>query len=146
VAELRAYFDTSVLVKPYVNEEGSFQARLLSRKYRCVSSDITSVEMTSALIGRLRASQLSACALAAIAGRLPSDRRKWLLINVNDSVLTRAEQVVRDCGIKSLDAIHIASALQFQVNSGMLVPFLSADRKQLLAAAECGLRVEPLIR
>ena len=44
MAEALAYFDTSVLIKRYVEEPGSDHARRLMRRYRLLSSVITSVE------------------------------------------------------------------------------------------------------
>jgi predicted nucleic acid-binding protein len=109
--QLRGYFDTSVLVKRYVNEDGSFQARLFTRKYHCVTSDITPIEVTSALVRRLRLGHLSGNAFAAACGRLTTDRPKWLSIAIGDSLVERAQEVIRNFHVKTLDAIHIASAL-----------------------------------
>jgi len=50
--------------------------------------------------------------------------------------------VARARAIKALDAIHIAGALLFQSDSGVRIPFISADEKQLNAALAFGLRVE----
>ena len=140
--QLRGYFDTSVLVKRYVNEDGSFQARLFARKYHCVTSDLTPIEVTSGLVRRLALGHLSANAFAAACERLTADRRKWVRIAVGDSLVERAQEVIRNFHVKTLDAIHIASALEFQTNSVTRLPFLTADEKQLNAAASCGLRVE----
>ena len=139
-----AYFDTSVLAKRYLNEPGSFQARLLMREYRCLTSALAPVEAVSALARRRVTGELSDRALAAIESRLTIDRGRWDLVAVSETLLRRAEQVVHDRGIKALDGIHIAGALLFQTNSMVRVPFVSADERQLNAAAACGLSIKPV--
>jgi hypothetical protein len=59
-------------------------------------------------------------------------------------MLHRAEEVVLSRAIKTLDAIHIASALLFQESSGVRISFISADRRQLDSAAAFTLPVEPV--
>ena len=137
-----AYFDTSVLAKRYLNESGSFQARVLMRKYRCLTSVLTPVEAVSALARRRVAGELSDRAFVVTDSRLRTDRERWELVAISGHLLRRAEQVVRDQGTKALDGIHIASALLFQADSRIRIPFISADERQLDAAAACGLLVE----
>jgi len=140
-----AYFDTSVLAKRYLNEPGSFQARILIRKNRCVTSILTPVEIMSVLARRRLTGELSDRAFTAIESRATKDRERWEYVAISETLLRRAEQVVRGGGIKTLDAIHIAAALLFQDDSGARISFISADRRQSDAAAVFGMRVEPLI-
>ena len=137
-----AYFDTSILVKSYINEPGSSQARSLLRRYKCLTSDISRVEAMSAISNRLGLEQLTKRAFEAISARMVSDRRRWEIVLVSDAVLDRAEEVIRISPIKALDAIHIASALVFKADSRVPILFISADQRQLNAAAVCGLQVE----
>ncbi len=46
----RSYFDTSVLVKRYVDEDGSTRARAGLRRYRVVTSSIAPLEALSAFL------------------------------------------------------------------------------------------------
>ena len=46
----QAYFDTSVLMKRYVEEAGSIDAAPLFRQFQVVSSTLAPVEMLSALL------------------------------------------------------------------------------------------------
>ena len=54
-----AYFDTSVLVKQYVEEAGSVSARRLFLRFQVVSSALTPVEMMSALARRRAAGDVN---------------------------------------------------------------------------------------
>ena len=138
----RAYFDTSILVKRYVNEEGSFRARRLMRDCQCVSSEVMPLETLSAISRRRSLGEITEPAFAAISSLLKTERTRWELVAVDNSVLNKAEEVIRNSAIKALDAIHIASALLFQANLGTRIPFVSADARQLNAASAFGLRIE----
>lgn len=74
------YFDTSALVKRYVNEPGSRQARALQRRLDFLSSAIAPVEAMSALMRRRRAGDLSEESFRAVLRRFQSDRARWELV------------------------------------------------------------------
>lgn len=69
-----AYFDTSVLVKRSVREEGSTAARRLLRRYRFLSSAIAPVEVLSALSRRRMSGDRHPRDFLAIRSRLHKDR------------------------------------------------------------------------
>ena len=129
-----AYFDTSVLVKRYLHEEGAQLARDLLRRHRFLSSSIAPVEALSAFSRRKAAGELSERSFRAIMSRMSADREHWELIEMSASILDRAEEVIRRAGVRTLDAMHIASALAFRESSGLRVPFVTADERQREAA------------
>lgn len=122
-----AYFDTSVLVKRYVKEPGSSIAAVLLRKHRILSSALAPLEAVSAFSRRLAAGELEEEARRAILERLRADCQHWELVEVSPLVLERAEALIQDTGLRTLDAIHVASALFFQAASGIRIPFVTAD-------------------
>jgi predicted nucleic acid-binding protein len=128
------YFDTSVLAKRYIREEGSPKARLLLRRHRFLSSAIAPLELVSALTRRHLAGELSDKGYGAILQRLKNDREYWELIEVGPEVLGRAEELIRQTGLRTLDALHLASCLMFQSISGMSIPLITADTHQQDAA------------
>lgn len=129
-----AYFDTSVLVKRYVKEEGSTAARRLLQRYRFLSSAVAPVEVLSALSRRRTAGELTSRDFLAIRSRLHKDRGYWELVEVDAMVLSQAEELVQKTGLRTLDALHVASALTFQAASGLTIPFVTADARQREAA------------
>lgn len=131
-----AYFDTSVLVKRYVREEGSHRARRLLRQYRFLSSAITPVEMMSAICRRRTLGDLAERDFSAILSRMHKDRAYWELVEVSPLVLTQAEDLIRKTTLRTLDAIHLASALAFQAASGIAIPFVTGDERQREAAGQ----------
>jgi hypothetical protein len=55
--------------------------------------------------------------------------------------LSKAEELVRIANVRTLDAIHIASAIIIQDSFNTPLPFISADERQLAAAQSCKLSV-----
>ena len=136
-----AYFDTSVLVKRYVKERGSTATRKLLQRYRFLSSAIAPVEVLSALSRRRTAGELTQRDFLAIKSRLHKDRAYWELVEVGPIVLSQAEELVQRAGLRTLDALHVASALTFQAASGLTIPFVTADVRQRDAAESLALNL-----
>ena len=129
-----AYFDTSVLVKRYVKEQGSTAARRLLQQYRFLSSAVAPVEALSALSRRCTLGDLAQRDFVAIRSRIHKDRSYWELVEVGEIVLNQAEELALKIGLRTFDALHLASALTFQAASGLTIPFITADAKQRKAA------------
>lgn len=136
-----AYFDTSVLVRRYIREGGSHRARRLLRQYRFLSSAIAPVEMMSALCRRRTSGDLAERDFSAILSRMRKDRAYWELVEVSPLVLTQAEDLIRKTTLRTLDAIHLASALAFQAASGIAIPFITGDERQREVAGQLELNV-----
>jgi len=137
-----AYFDTSALIKRYVSEKGSARVVSLLRRHDLLSSAITPVEVMSALCSRKRNGELSDEDFAATLSRVQGERTRWELIELGQTVLSRAEEIVQGIGpMRSLDAIHVASLVTFQAASGTRIPFVTGDDRQQEAAAYIGLDV-----
>lgn len=136
-----AYFDTSVLVKRYVREDGSEQAQRLLRRYRFISSAITPVEASTSFRRRKDSGDIESRHFDAIIKRFDSDRPSWELIETGKDVLDRAERLGRENRVRALDAIHIASVLLFKEETGQRVPFITADSAQRDTAAVLSLDI-----
>lgn len=136
-----AYFDTSVLVKRYVKEEGSGPTRRLLQRFRFLSSAVAPVEAMSAFSRRRAAGELTPRDFLAIRSRLHKDRAYWEFVEVGEQVLRQAEELVQKTDVRSLDALHIASAIMFQAASGLTIPFITSDAKQRDVAQASGLTV-----
>ena len=136
-----AYFDTSVLVKRYVKEQGSAAARRLLQRYRFLSSAVTPVEVLSILSRRRTLGELPQRDFVANRSRLRKDRSYWELVEVGEIVLNQAEELAQKTGLKTLDALHLASVLTFQAASGLTIPFITADVRQRKAAEALGVNL-----
>lgn len=136
-----AYFDTSVLVKRYVKEKGSGPTRRLLQRFRFLSSAVAPVEAMSAFSRRRTAGELTPQDFLAIRSRLHKDLAYWELVEVGEQVLRHAEELVQKKNVRTLDALHIASAIMFKTASGLTIPFITSDAKQRDAAQATGLTV-----
>lgn len=136
-----AYFDTSVLVKRYVAEAGSTLADEFLARHDVVASALISVELPSALFRRWRGGTMAASQADAAARAARADQRRWLLVDVSAPVLRRAEELVRGAPVRTLDAIHVGSCLEYQSATRAAVSFITADARQRRAAEIARLEV-----
>ena len=135
-----AYFDTSVIVKLYVEEVGSQEARALTRKYRLLSSVLLPLEVSSAFARRKESGELSPEDFRTGLRRFQDDRQFFEWVELTQAVRQRVESFLQTHAIRTLDAIHIASALVFKERAEMTaLPFVTGDRRQLLVAQALGL-------
>ena len=135
-----AYFDTSAVVKRYIDEPGRPQVLHLLRRHACVISAVLPVELRSALRRRVSEGSLEKERVPEILKRLESDRAFWTLVAASSEVLADAETLVAAHPLRALDAIHIASAQLFaaRITAPKLI-FVSADVRQIAAAAAVGM-------
>jgi hypothetical protein len=56
-------------------------------------------------------------------------------------VLSQAEELIQKTALRTLDAIHVASAMAFQASSGIRIPFITGDTRQRSAAEQVALNV-----
>ena len=137
-----AYFDSSAVVKRYVREQGSAQARNLMNRHEVLSAVITPVEVLSALRRRKRSGDLTDDEFSTLLNRLQSERIRWELVEISSAVLSRAEEVIQGpVPMRALDAIHVASSVAFQTATSVRVPFVTGDARQREAAGQLGLDV-----
>ena len=135
-----AYFDTSALAKNYIREAASARVRALLTSYEFLSSAITPIELSSAIQRRYRRGEITAMNYNSIMARVNADKSFWQLIEPVPQVLIRAEGLVVNYSVRTLDAIHLASALIVQESLSMPLQFVSADDRQIEAALSCQLR------
>lgn len=137
-----AYFDTSALVKRYIDEAGRREVLQLLRRHDCVTSVLLPVELRSALRRRVSEGTLDATRVPEVLKRVATDRAYWTLVEIARDVLAAAETLVATQPLRTLDAIHVASAQLFanRVTAPELI-FVSADARQTAAAATVGMAI-----
>ena len=135
-----AYFDTSALVKRYVDEPGSLEIRRLLRTRRVTSSILLRLEVLSALRRCRDEAVLSARTFARLLRQVEADGASWQLVPVSDEIVVTARSRVLQQSLRTLDAIHLASAEALH-REGLRVPFVTADARQAGAGRAIGLDV-----
>ena len=135
-----AYFDTSAIIKRYVDEPGRRQVLQLLRRHACVISAVLPVELQSALRRRASEGSLDGERVPEILKRFASDLAFWTVVAVSSEVLAAAEILVATHPLRALDAIHVSSAqlLATRIPAPRLI-FVSADARQTTAAAAAGM-------
>jgi predicted nucleic acid-binding protein len=98
------------------------------------------VELRSALRRRVAERTLDSLRVSEILKRVAADRAYWTVIEVGTGVLNGAEALVSVHPMRTLDAIHVASAQLFASRLSMAdLVFVSADKRQTEVASAIGL-------
>lgn len=138
------YCDTSAMAKRYIREPGRPALLKTLARRRVAASVLMPAELHSAFSRRVREGTLPMIALPRLFERVATDREHWTLIQTTSEVLAEAEALLETHPLRTLDALHVASARVFQRRLKTPVLFVSADARQLAAAAREGLMVRSL--
>ncbi|MEX2554920.1 MAG: type II toxin-antitoxin system VapC family toxin [Actinomycetota bacterium] len=127
-AEKAIYLDSSAIVKLAVHEPGSAALRRYVRRRRpLISSALARTEVARALL----------LLGSGVVQRGQEVLARLELARVNDWVLTAAGKLL-PAGLRSLDAIHLATALELGSD---LTRFVTYDERMAAAARGLGLAV-----
>jgi predicted nucleic acid-binding protein len=131
---MTTYVDSSALLKLYVDEIDSDDAqRLIDVDPVLVTAWVTYVE-----VRRNLARLLSGAALARAREACERDFDAIALVNFDERGWRRAAEIGESIGVRSLDALHLATAQQLQVPDLLFCTF---DLRQGQAARQLGMRV-----
>jgi len=123
------YVETSALLTWLFNEPGEHSVRSgIEKSHRCVSSVLTIVEAERAFRRALHENLLTTADYRKILGFFRSMIRSWTFLEITESVRRRAGESFPVEPVRTLDALHLASALELQ---GVYVDLeiLSLDRR-----------------
>jgi uncharacterized protein len=131
---MTTYVDSSALLKRYVDEPDSTTAeRLLLSDPVLVTSWLTLVEVRRDL-PRL----LDGPALREAKQQFTNDLDAFAMVAMDEAVCRAAAQIGEQLVVRSLDAIHLASAQRLVVPG---LPFITFDLRQAQAARSLGFTV-----
>jgi predicted nucleic acid-binding protein len=130
---LTLYIDSSALLERYVEEHDSEAAvRLMSDDPVLVTCRLTEVEVRRNL-SRL----LDGSALSAARRQFAADLDAFALVVLDATICNEAARIAEQTLCRSLDALHLASALR----AGQATTVLSFDARRARAARTLGLAV-----
>lgn len=133
---MRVFFDSSGLAKRYIREQGSDEVEEILKVAGEVGlSVIAPVEVVSALSRLRRQRSIAKGPYDLVKSALFSDLEDVSIVGVTNSIVAGAINLLEDHPIRTLDAIHVASAVEWDAEL-----FISSGKRQLAAAAERGLR------
>ena len=106
------YFDTSALVKQYLQEAGSKTVlELLKTGDKVYTANLTYAETHAAFSRRTREGRLTRETTRKLAQRFDKDWESYDIVIMGEDVLHLARQILYRHPLRSADAIHLASAL-----------------------------------
>lgn len=140
---MNLYAESSGVLAWLLDEEAGARARqLLTAADIVIASDLTVVECDRVLI---RAAALGGLTEADAAGRrahLTTAAAHWHVLRIGPEIVDRARQPFPGGPIRTLDALHLASAL-FARSAVAGLEMLSFDDRIRQAAERLGLRLQP---
>lgn len=138
------YLDASTLVKRYVAELGSVEVGDAISKADVVGTALISrPEVAAALAKAVRVEALTQEEAAAC---LQVFREEWpdlMRVQVTEMVVTRADTLAWEHGLRGYDAVHLAAASIWQDALGEQVTFSTFDRRLWETAKRVGLAIHP---
>ena len=141
------YLDTSAILKRYRSEQGTEVVDQLlldpPPDNRFYTSSLAALEVQSALSRLVRGGHLDRNLADDWMARFGEDTLRVIqLWPLDDSILTIALRVADRHGLRSGDAIHLATAeVIFRLTSESDKVFVSSDRELLEAAVDSGMEV-----
>lgn len=135
---MRIFFDSSAFAKRYVREAGTDQVlALCDQATEMGMSAIALPEIISASCRLNRENKITRVQYQQIKDALIADIEDAAICDLTANVLANSIKALELASMRSMDAIHIGSALALQCDL-----FVSADLRQCDAASRIGLRVE----
>ena len=134
---MKAFIESSALAKRYIQERGSEKvASLLAEASEVGISLIVPPEIVSALTRLRRQGAISASDYSLAKSTLFEDVEDMTVCSISVLVAKRAIALLEKHSLRTLDALHLACALEWKAGI-----FVTSDRRQSDAAAASGLHV-----
>jgi uncharacterized protein len=134
------FFDTSALVKRYVEEPGSSMVRSALRSHAVAVARVTLAEAAAAVARAARTGILTEAHRDIILARLPEDFAKLQVVELRPALVARVPALVVRYPLRAYDAIQLAAAGVVR-QTGLAVEMWCADGDLAAAAVADGFRV-----
>lgn len=123
-------------------QRGPTVRQALAGADRVITSDLTLIECDRALLRLAALGVMTGDELADRQSRLIAAARPWSMMSIAPPIVDRARRPFPDDAIRSLDAIHLASALVARAEIGDLA-LLTLDDRIRTAGQRLGFRIVP---
>jgi len=140
---VKIYAESSAVLGWLLGEDAASRVReVLSKAELVIASDLTLLECDRVLIRAVALGEIDEAAAADRRAHLNAAATYWHVLRLSADIVNRARQPFPAEPIRTLDAIHLASALA--ARSGVAgVELLSLDDRVRRAADRLGFRVQP---
>lgn len=140
---MSVYAESSAILAWLLDEEPGSQVReILAASDVVIASDLTLIESDRVLLRAVALGDLTEAEAADRRGHLMTAASHWHVLRISPEIVERARQPFPGEPIRTLDAIHLASALVARWTLPGL-GLLSLDDRIRRAAGPLGLRVRP---
>jgi len=140
---LNLYADSSAVLSWMFGEpEGEAVREVLAAADSVIASDLTLVECDRTILRAQAAGRISEAQAADRRGLLIATAAHWHLLRLDAEVIERARRPFPSEPIRTLDALHLASALAARSAIPGLV-MLCLDERMRTAGRELGFTVRP---
>ncbi len=135
---MKILVDSSAFAKRYVLDDGSdIVDQLLQNASQLALCVILVPEIISGLNRRLREQILSPHYYRKAKKQLMDDVHDATVLQVTPSVISRSVKLLETNLLRAMDSLHVACALEWKAEL-----FVTADKRQLMAARNAGLITE----
>ena len=140
-----AYLDTNALVKLYITEQHSSLLRvLIEEEAKIVGTSVISRPEFSASIAKgLRTGMIWKNVASAAHERFQSEWQELQTLAVTDEIIATADMLAWNYQLRGFDAIHLASALQWQSALNADITLITFDEQLWQVAQQANLEVWP---
>ena len=138
------YADTSALVKLFVREESSDATRKMLWGARVLGTGLlTRAELGSALARGAQRGYLSTEEAREARHRLETVWVSWVHVAMTEALVSRAEEMAWEYGLRGYDAVHLAAAKVWREEIQHPIVLATFDRELWEAARQAGLTAWP---
>lgn len=129
------YFDSSALVKRYIEEKGSDKVNaLLEEKSVAATSRLTYAEILAAITRRHKAGDIETPAFEKIKKAFKADWKSFTVVEMRTEVFEFVDTVIDRHALKGADSVHLSTALWLKQTMNEDVVFVASDLELLKAA------------
>ena len=140
---MSVYAESSAILAWLLGEASASAVRgILTTSQAVIASDLTLIESDRVLLRAVALGELTEAEAADRRGHLMTAASHWHVLRISPEIVERARRPFPGEPIRTLDAIHLASALVARGTVPRLA-LLSLDDRIRRAAAPLGLRVRP---
>jgi predicted nucleic acid-binding protein len=137
------FWDSSAIVPLLVEEDRTADARrLLSEDQSILASQLTPVEVSSALWRKRHANELTSAAHEEAERMFAEISRRWREISHAPEMVAQALDLLSRHPLRSMDALQLAAAM-FASGTTARIPIVTFDRRFAAAARAEGFAILP---
>jgi predicted nucleic acid-binding protein len=138
------YLDTSAFIKHYLHETGSkLVNEWIDGATLSGTNLITRIEMVATFAKLMRMRVVLRKNATTLIELFQNDWIDYVRLPVNESTVSRADELAWGLGLRGYDSVHLASAIIWQENLQEPITLATFDHQLWKAAGQMGLAVLP---